>query len=297
MLQLFNSMDNNEHFPIQEIDPLDSFPSLAEIPQKPKQLYLRGTLEYIKHKKVVAIVGSRACTSYGINVCKNLIDGLRGYNVVIVSGLAMGIDAAAHKAAIEAGLTTLAFPGSGLDWKNLYPAINKGLAKEILSHGGALISEYEAETKGAPWTFPQRNRIVAGISDIIIVIEAQEKSGALITARLGTEYNKIIGAVPGGIFSDSSKGANWLLRLGATPITSSSDILQELGLEKKDIPVSSLLINEQEGKILEALTEPKNKDTLIEELGLDPAEANIVFSTLEIKGLIRETYGMIERIA
>lgn len=290
-------MEKEENFPIKEITPSEAFPSLDEIPQKPKQLYMRGTLENIKHKKIIAIVGSRACTSYGVNVCKNLIEGLRGHNVVIISGLAMGIDAAAHKASIDAGLTTLALPGSGLDWKNIYPSINKGLAKDILSSGGALISEYKAETKGAIWTFPQRNRIVAGIADIIIVIEAQEKSGALITARLGTEYNKIVGAVPGGIFSEPSKGTNWLLRLGATPITSSADILQELGLEKKDVPVSSLLINEQEGKILEALTEPKNKDTLIQELGLEPAQANIVFSTLEIKGLIRETYGMIERIA
>jgi DNA processing protein len=286
-----------EEFPIEELDPISSFPSLAEIPQKPKRLYMRGSLENIKHKKIIAIVGSRACTSYGINACKSLIERLRGYNVVIVSGLAMGIDTVVHKAALDAGLTTLAFPGSGLDWKFIHPAINRGLAKEILNHGGALISEYTAETRGAIWTFPNRNRIVAGVSDMVIVIEAQEKSGALITARLGTEYNKIVGAVPGGIFNESSKGTNWLLRLGATPITSSADILQELGLEKKDLPISSLLINEQEGKILEALTEPKNKDTLIQELGLEPAQANIVFSTLEIKGLIRETYGMIERIA
>jgi DNA processing protein len=260
-------------------------------------LFIRGTLENTKHKKVVAIVGSRACTSYGINACKALIEGLRGYNIVIISGLAMGIDAVAHKTAIEVGLTTLAFPGSGLDWKNLYPSINKGLAKEILSSGGALISEYPAETKGAIWTFPQRNRIVAGVADIVIVIEAPEKSGALITARLGTEYNKIVGAVPGSIFGESSKGNNWLLRLGAVPITCSSDILKELGLEVKDIPVSALLINEQEGFVLEALTEPKNKDTLIEELGLNPAEANVIFSTLEIKGLIKENYGLIERVA
>lgn len=290
-------MEKEDDFPIQEITPTDAFPSLAEIPQKPKQLYMRGTLENIKHKKIIAMVGSRACTSYGINVCKKLIEGLSGYNVVIVSGLAMGIDTIVHKAALDAGLTTLALPGSGLDWKFIHPAINRGLAREILNHGGALISEYPPKTRGAIWTFPQRNRIVAGIADIVIVIEAQEKSGALITARLGTEYNKIVGAVPGGIFSEPSKGTNWLIRLGATPITSSADILQELGLEKKDVPVSSLLINTQEGRVLEALNEPKNKDTLIQELGLSPAEANIVFSTLEIKGLIRETYGMIERVA
>jgi DNA processing protein len=297
MVDLFNIMEHSEQFPIEKIDPFVSFPSLDELPQKPKQLYMRGTMENIKHKKIVAFVGSRACTSYGTNACRTLIEGLRGYNIVVVSGLAMGIDAVAHKAALEAGLTTIAFPGSGLDWNYLYPAINTGLAKDILRTGGALFSEYEPETKSMIWTFPQRNRLVAGVADLIIIIEAQEKSGALITARLGTEYNKTVGAVPGSIYSESSKGTNWLLRLGATPITCSGDILKELGLEAKDIPLSSLLINEQEGRVLEALTEPKTKDAISEELGISPAEASIVFSTLEIKGLIKETYGLIERIA
>jgi DNA processing protein len=289
-------MDKNDEFPITKIDPFTSFPSFLELPQKPKIFYMRGTLENVKHKKIVAIVGARSCTSYGINACKSLIEGLRGYNVVIASGLAMGIDAIAHKTALENGLTTIAFPGSGLDWKYLYPAINKNLAKEILKNGGALLSEYEPETKGAIWTFPQRNRLVAGAADIVIVIEAQEKSGALITARLGTEYNKIVGAVPGSIYNESSKGCNWLLKLGAVPITCSADILKELGLETKDVPISPLLINEQEGLVLKSLNEPKTKDAIIYELGISSMEASIIFSTLEIKGLIKETYGLVERI-
>ena len=290
-------MEKDDDFPIEEIDPIASFPSLAEIPQKPKHLYMRGSLENIKHKKVVAFVGSRAYTSYGANACRALIEGLRGYNIVIVSGLAMGIDAIAHKAALDTGLTTLAFPGSGLGWKYIHPAVNRGLAREILNHGGALVSEYTAQTRGAIWTFPNRNRIVAGIADMVIIIEAQEKSGALITARLGTEYNKIVGAVPGSIFSGSSHGTNWLLRLGATPITCSGDILKELGLEAKDVPLSALLVNESEGRVLDALTEPKTKDAIIAELGISSAEASLIFSTLEIKGLIKESYGLIERIA
>jgi DNA processing protein len=289
-------MDKNEDFPIAKIDPFAPFPSFLELPQKPKSFYMRGTLENVKHKKIVAIVGARSCTSYGINACKALIEGLRGYNIVIASGLAMGIDAIAHKAALENGLTTIAFPGSGLDWKYLYPAMNKNLAKEILKNGGALLSEYEPETKGAIWTFPQRNRLVAGAADIVIVIEAQEKSGALITARLGTEYNKIVGAVPGSIYNESSKGCNWLLKLGAVPITCSGDILKELGLETKDVPISPLLINEQEGLVLKSLNEPKTKDAIIYELGISSMEASIIFSTLEIKGLIKETYGLVERI-
>ena len=290
-------MNVEEEFPIEEIDPTSSFPSLDEIPQKPKHMYMRGTFDNIRHKKIIAFVGSRACTSYGTNVCRTLIEGLRGYNIVIVSGLAMGIDAIAHKSALETGLTTIAFPGSGLDWKCIYPAINRGLAQEILSHGGALFSEYPPETRGAIWTFPRRNRIVAGIADMVIIIEAKEKSGALITARLGTEYNKIVGAVPGSIYSGSSQGANWLLRLGATPITCSADILKELGLEEKDVPLSALVVNENEGRVLDALNEPKTKDAIADELGLSSAEANVIFSTLEIKGLIKESYGLVERIA
>lgn len=290
-------MDSSEEFPIIEIDPAASFPSLDEIPQKPKRLYMRGSLEKVKHKKFVAFVGSRAYTSYGANACRTLIEGLRGYNIVIVSGLAMGIDSIAHKAALDAGLTTVAFPGSGLGWRHIHPAINRGLAKEILNHGGALISEYPAETRGAIWTFPRRNRIVAGIADVVIIVEAQEKSGALITARLGTEYNKVVGAVPGSIFSASSQGTNWLLRLGATPITSSGDILKELGLEAKDVPLSALLVNESEGRVLDALTEPKTKDAIMAELEITSTEAGVIFSTLEIKGLIKESYGLIERIA
>jgi DNA processing protein len=290
-------MENNDKFPIKEVNPIETFPSLAEIPQKPKRFFMRGEMDNIKHKKIIAFVGSRACTSYGANVCKTLIEGLRGYNIVIVSGLAMGIDSIAHKTAIESGLTTIAFPGSGLSWKTLYPAVNKDLAKNILEKGGALFSEYPPETRGAIWTFPQRNRIVAGIADMVIIIEAQEKSGALITARLGTEYNKIVGAVPGSIYSNSSQGTNWLLRLGATPITSSQDILKELGLEAKDVPLSALVVNEKEGLILDALKEPKTKDQLMDTLEMDSSEINVVLSTLEIKGLIKETYGIIERIA
>jgi DNA processing protein len=290
-------MENTDKFPIQEVDPIETFPSLAEIPQKPKRFFMRGTMDNVKHKKIIAFVGSRACTSYGANVCRTLIEGLRGYNIVIVSGLAMGIDSIVHKTALSSGLTTIAFPGSGLSWKTLYPAINRDLAKDILEKGGALFSEYTPETRGAIWTFPQRNRIVAGIADMIIIIEAQEKSGALITARLGTEYNKIVGAVPGSIYSNSSQGTNWLLRLGATPITSSGDILKELGLEAKDVPLSGLLVNEKEGLVLDALKEPKTKDQLMDSLEMESSEINVILSTLEIKGLIKETYGIIERIA
>ncbi len=185
-----------------------------------------------------------------------------------------------------------------MGWKSLYPAQHRGLAEEIIQAGGALLSEYSDDTVGAPWTFPQRNRLEAGISDITIIIEAEEKSGTLITARLGTEYNKIVGAVPGPITSSTSAGANWLLRIGAVPITSAKDILQELGLaERITSDVSEyLMLNADEERVLKLLNSPKTKEEIMTELDLDPVSANVLFSTLEIKGAIRESLGYVERI-
>ncbi len=286
-------------YPLQEVDPLSVFPQLAELPQPPATLFVRGSLEAIAGKKLIAFVGSRKCTSYGKAVCRSLIDGLQGYPVAVVSGLALGIDSVAHQAALDAGIPTISFPGSGLDWSVLYPAQHRGLAEHILRNGGALFSEYEATQRAAPWTFPQRNRLMAGIADITIVIEAEEKSGTLITARLATEYNRAVGAVPGPVTSPSSLGTNWLLKLGAVPITESSDILRELGysLEERELSRESGIFNADEDRVLAVLSEPKSRDQIIAELGLSPAAANVLFSTLEIKGAIRETLGMIERIA
>lgn len=290
-------MGDTEIFSVETVTEL--FPQFAEIPQAPSSLFMRGSLEGIKNKKIIAIVGARAHTSYGTQVCRDIVYGLSGYPVVIVSGLALGIDAIAHKTALDVGLTTIAFPGSGLGEKVLYPAQHRGLAEDIISHGGALLSEFPNNFKATPWSFPKRNRLVAGIADLVLVIEAKEKSGALITARLGTEYNKIVCAVPGSVYNDASGGTNWLLRLGAVPVRTARDILEELGLVDTEFstPRELPLINEDEQKVLTLLTEPRTKDFIIETLSLDPGTAHMIFSTLEIKGLIKETYGMIESIA
>ncbi len=287
-----------ERFPITTIDPFDAFPALAEIPQPPKSLFMRGSLTQAKGTKYITVVGSRNYTSYGKSVCQALIAGLAGYPVTIVSGLAIGIDSIAHRAALDAGLPTIAFPGSGLNWNVLHPAQHRGLAEEILQSGGALVSEFPHDTRGAIWTFPRRNRLKAGLSDMVIIIEAEEKSGTLITARLGTEYNKIVGAVPGTITSPNSKGTNWLIRLGATPITETKDILQELGFaEKPTGDVSAyLMLNTDEERVLATLNEPKTKEQIMRELDLDPSSANVIFSTLEIKGAITESMGFVQRI-
>jgi DNA processing protein len=286
-----------EQFPIQTIIPEQYFPQLKELPQAPKQLYMRGNIERIIGTTLLTVVGSRKHSHYGKQVCESLIRGLAGYPITIVSGLAIGIDAIAHQAALDANLPTIAFPGSGLNWEVLYPTQHKKLAQNILEAGGILLSEYNPDTHSMPWFFPERNRLEAGIATMTLVIEAEEKSGTLITSRLATEYNKTVGAVPGMITSPTSVGANWLLKLGAVPITDSDDILQELGFGKRGtLPLYNIILNETEQKIISLLTSPLSKETIIEILSLDIVTASIAFSTLEIKGVIQETYGLIERI-
>ncbi len=277
--------------------PHDEFAGLAEIPQPPKQLFRRGQAP-ISNEHLVCIVGSRRYTSYGHMVCEQLIAGLAGYPITIVSGLALGIDGIAHTQAIKYGLRTIAFPGSSLDWESLYPASHKTLAEQIIEHGGALYSEHLGPTKTAPWLFPMRNRLMAGISEIVVVIEAEEKSGTLITARLATEYNKIVGAVPGAITTPASHGANWLLKMGAVPITSAEDIVRELNIPLNEQPEKDIdvLLNEAEQAILTILDIPRTRDYITETITLDPIAISITLSTLEIKGFVRERYGLIERM-
>ncbi|MBX4210778.1 DNA-processing protein DprA, partial [Candidatus Parcubacteria bacterium] len=210
----------------------DDFPSrLREIPQTPKKLYIEGTVPNWEHK-FLCVVGARAYTPYGKSVTEKIVGGLRGYPIIIVSGLALGIDAVAHKAALDSGLTTVAVPGSGLSPQVLYPSSNRELAKKIVSSGGALVSEFEHEFRATSWAFPQRNRIMAGLSHAVLVIEAEAKSGTLITSRLATDYNRDVLTVPGSILSKNSEGPHLLIKLGATPITSADDVLAALGFEK-----------------------------------------------------------------
>lgn len=273
-------------------------PLLDEIPGKPKQLYVRGDLPPYDWKWL-AVVGSRAITPYGKQVCRYLLEGLRGYPIVIVSGLAYGADAEAHKTALEIGLPTVAVPGSGLDYSVMYPRANVALAKEIIRRGGAHLSEFDPETTATDYTFPQRNRIMAGMSHATLVIEAKERSGSLITARLATEYNRELLVVPGSIFSATSKGNHQFLKLGAYAVTESDDILKALGL---DVRLTKLNIaergdlSENERKVFEIIANPCPRDDLIGALDLPITETNILLSTMEIKGLIKEELGVI-RIA
>ena len=250
-------------------------------------------------KTLLTVVGSRKYTSYGREVCEKLIEGLRGYPIVIVSGLALGLDSIAHRAAIKSGLQTIAFPGSGISRKVLYPATNAQLAEDIVKAGGALISEHEPDFRATIWSFPQRNRLMAGVSKATLIIEAEEKSGTLITARLALDYNREVYAVPGNIFSFSSFGTNRLIREGATPITKSADLISALGfsVEKKVQDENAFLdCSNEERKILEILREPISRDELARNVDFPIHQLNTLISLLEIKGLISEQFGEIHRV-
>ncbi len=207
----------------------DEYPqSLREIADPPAILYVRGNLNWDKQKEVVAVVGTRKPTAYGLQIATQLVE-IIAKQCVIVSGLAYGIDAAAHKAALRKEGITVAVLGSGLDDASIYPREHRKLAQDILRKGGVLISEYPPLAEPLKHHFPERNRIIAGLSQKIVVVEAGERSGALITANLGLDYNREVLAVPGPVTSLMSMGPNQLIAEGAKPVLRPSDVVEIIG--------------------------------------------------------------------
>lgn len=282
----------NTGFPIQKLSLNEHPPLLREIPQPPKELYVRGNLPP-QGARCLAVVGSRNYTNYGKQVIEYLIGGLRGYPVSIISGLALGTDTLAHESALHAGLHTISVPGSGIDDSVIYPRRNQTLARRILESGGGLLSEFEPTFRATLWSFPQRNRIMAGLAHAVLLIEASEKSGTLITARLTAEYNRELLVVPGNIFSENSKGVHQFLKLGATPVTTPEDILIALNIEEKsETPTSPQLFTEEELSILALLKEPKDHDTIIRLIPSPPQETLTLLMKMELNGLITEQNGV-----
>ncbi len=274
-------------FDIRKLPPEEFPPLLAEIPQPPKDLWLAGSLPP-PELTLLCVVGSRKYTTYGKQVIDHLISGLEGYPIGIISGLALGVDGLAHEAALRHGLYTMAVPGSGLDESVLYPSSHRNLARTIVANGGGLLSELAPETSAALWTFPQRNRIMAGMCPATLLIEAGEKSGTLITARMCVDYNRELLVVPGNIFSATTFGTHQFLKLGATPVTNATDILQVLGLDsiKDAIPKTLPLLSPQETQVIAILHEPMERDTLIRQLNLPVSEAGVLLMQMEMLGLI-----------
>jgi DNA processing protein len=265
---------------------------LSEIPDPPGVLFIRGKIEP-DDELSLAVVGSRKITPYGRRVTEELVRPLTQEGMTIVSGLALGVDSVAHEIALESGGRTLAVLGCGLD--QIYPASHQQLAKRIIEGRGAVISEYPPGTPTYPSNFPVRNRIIAGLSLGVIVVEAALESGSLLTAKSALDYNREVFAVPGPIFSETSAGTNNLLKMGAKPVTSADDILVELSLKKRKKHVKArkvLAESPEEGKLLPLLsTEPVHVDKLIEQSGLSAASVNGALILMEMKGKVKNLGG------
>ena len=281
-----------EKWPIQKIENTDEkFPALLkQIPDSPKALYFRGNF-LSENEKCFAIVGTRLTSDYGKEIAFSLANNLNQAGLVIVSGLAKGIDSWAAKGALESNGRTIAILGTGLDEPSFYPQENLTLAKKILENNGALISEYPAGTRGAKFTFPQRNRIIAGVSLGVLVVEAKIKSGALITTAFARQQKKKIFAVPGNIHSSNSKGCHLLIKQGAKLVESANDILKDLGLS----PLASQqhpAANPEEKLILNALRQNALPIDKIIEITKLPAQAvSINLSIMEIENKVKNLGG------
>ena len=266
------------------------FPSLLrELHDPPPGLFLRGAAEVgLLSAPAVAIVGARACSSYGAHVARALGRELAVAGLAVVSGLARGVDGEAHRGALEAGGTTIAVLGCGVDRD--YPAAHAQLARGI-GETGLIVSEYAPGVEPAPWRFPARNRIIAGLASVTVIVEARERSGALITADFALEAGREVFAVPGEITSALSIGTNALVRLGATPLTSAADVLECLGLESPRPP--ELELGENAALVLSALeSEPATPDRLGRVTALDAATLASALSELELAGAVVEADGL-----
>ncbi len=258
---------------------------LAEIPDPPPVLFLRGRA--LGDEPAVALVGSRAATAVGLETARFISRGLAEAGVNVVSGFARGIDTAAHEAAIEAGGPTVAVFACGVDV--CYPRSNSALLKRLLELGTA-VSEHVPGTEPQPFHFPVRNRIIAGLSSVVVVVEAAEKSGSLITARLANEYGRDVGAVPGPVLTPSFAGGNALLKDGAILVRSAADVLAELPGMLKGTPTQASLplVSAEASSVHDALDAVRgtDADALLSATRLTPSRLASALAELELEGLV-----------
>jgi DNA processing protein len=257
-------------------------PLLGAIHDPPPGLFVRGDGDPDALRGLTtAVVGARACSPYGSHVARMLGRELGRAGLVVVSGLARGVDGEAHRGALEAGGTTVAVLGCGIDRD--YPAAHRDLAERIRATGLA-VSEYAPGVEPAPWRFPARNRLIAGLSAATVVVEARDRSGALITADLALEEGREVFAVPGEITSSLSSGTNDLLKLGATPLTRSEDVLEVFGLVAAEPTEAE--VGPTAGRVLERLRDgPASADELARSTGLDAGALAVALTELELAGL------------
>ena len=271
-----------------------AFPALLRaIHDPPAGLFLRGAADpSLLERPAVAIVGARACTGYGSTVARSLGRELAAAGLLVVSGLARGVDGEAHRGALEAGGATVAVLGCGIDRD--YPAAHRELAARI-AVDGLVVSEYAPGVAPAPWRFPARNRIVAGLCCATIVVEARDRSGALITADLALEEGRDVFSVPGEITSTLSSGSNALLRLGAIPLTRAEDVLEHLGVERA-APEPPPLGPAAAAVLVRIRDGAGTADELVRTVGLDPAAVAGALVELELAGVVGERDGVYREV-
>ncbi|MDP3970170.1 MAG: DNA-processing protein DprA [bacterium] len=280
MSKILTLSTKNKNYPIY----------LKRIPNHPDIIYIRGNLDALL-QPAIAIVGSRAMTIYGEKACKKIVSELVQQGFTIVSGLATGIDATAHRTALDLGGSTIAVLAHGLKLENTFPTEHQALAERIINHDGLLLSEYPPPTVARRFHFPARNRIIAALCLGTVVVEAREKSGALITARHALENNREVFAIPGPIFSSRARGVNKLLRDGAVLVESATDILNELPIESKlnaiKLAQTATFTDEQQ-KIINLMNDGFSKpDKISEMLQITTASLASNLTELEIKGIVR----------
>ena len=269
---------------------------LKEIKDAPEILYFRGELK--PEENCFAVVGTRRCSAYGKEIALEIAGDLAETGLTIVSGLAPGIDSLAHQATLERGERTIAVLGTGIDEKSIYPQENLKLAEKIVESGGCLISEYPPGTHGSEFTFPKRNRIISGLSLGVLIIEAKQKSGALITANWAKKQGRKVFAVPGPIHSSNSKGCHYLIKQGAKLVENANDILKELNLPIKEGGKEIAGETPEENLILGVLKEEAlDADKIIEKTKLSVAKVASALAILEIKGKVRNLGGNIYAIS
>jgi len=265
---------------------------MLEIPQPPKKLRILGNKppdDYFR----LCVVGPRKYSEYAEKACRQIISGLAGLPISIISGLAFGIDSIAHKTALENNIHAIVVPGSGLHQNAIYPQTHLHLAKEIHDSGGCLISEFADDFRAVSWGFPQRNRIMVGLSDATLIIEAPEKSGTMITARMTVECGHDLLVVPGSIFNLNSDGSNHLIKDGAHVICNSDDLIDFIGFQPKSKNIENLNLSTDEKILLKKLDTPIDFDTLLKQKILEVDQLNTTISSLEIKDLIQFVDGNI----
>jgi len=271
----------------------ESYPSrLKEIDQPPPVLYIRG--EYLPDDLfAVAIVGTRRITPYGRQITEEIASFIAGNGMTVISGLARGVDAVAHQAALKAGGRTIAVLGSGVD--KIYPPEHRGLAEQMMGRG-AVVSDYAPGTPPDASNFPPRNRIISGLSLAVVVVEAGETSGALITAEFAAEQGREVFAVPGSILASQSKGTNKLIQRGALPLLSASDLMQALDLTRVGEQKAARKIlpaDETEARLLNVLgNEPLHVDEIRNQAELPIEKVSAALALMELKGMVRQVGGM-----